>query len=188
MRFSRFLLPLLALIFLAAASKPKLTIRFHTEVNPNSGSSFAVSAPVPGASTPLSLSKVADITESDVAAIFPFPANDGSMGCALKLDTHGRIALDSLSQEYHGALLVGFVNGRAVTAMLIDRRISDGVITIVRGLTPADIALMKKAYPTLGTKKTTQASPAKSAPVTPVNNMPVIVVPPPLPGSLPRGD
>jgi len=186
MRFSRFLLPLLALIFLAAASKPKLTIRFHTEVNPNSGSSFAVSAPVPGASTPLSLSKVADITESDVAAIFPFPANDGSMGCALKLDTHGRIALDSLSQEYHGALLVGFVNGRAVTAMLIDRRISDGVITIMRGLTPADIALMKKAYPTLGEKKTTQAAPAKSAPVN--NDTPVIVVPPPLPESLPRGD
>ena len=185
MRFSRFLPPLLALCFVAAASKPKLMIRFHCEANPNSGSAFAISAPVPGSSNPISLSKVADINESDIVAIFPFAAEDGSLGCSFKLDTHGRIALDMLSQESHGALLVGFVNNRAVTAMLIDRRVSDGVITIARGLTPAEIVMMSKRYPSLGQKKNPQAAPSK---ITVDNGKPVIVVPPPLPGSLPRGD
>ena len=186
MRFSRFLLPLLALIFLAAASKPKLSLRFHTEAHSSSGAAFATSAPLPDSSNTISISKVADISENDVTAIFPFQAQDGSLGCAFKLDTHGRITLDSLSQEYKGALLLGFVNGRAVTAMVIDRRVSDGVITIARGLTPAEIALMKKAFPTLREKQTPVAAPAKSKPAS--NDAPVIVVPPPLPtGLLPRG-
>lgn len=189
MRFLRFLVPLLALCFLAAASKPKLTIRFHTEANSNSGSSFATSAPMPGSSTPVSISKVADISESDVASVYPFKADDGSMGCMLKLDEHGTFALDSLSQQYHGSLLLGFVNGRPVTAMVIDRRVSDGIISIARGLTPAEIALMKKAYPTREKKNTKSASTGNA----PVNNgAPVITVPPPLPtsvtGSGPRGD
>ena len=188
MRFARFLLPLLALSFLAAAHKPKLTIRFHIEANPNSGSSFAIEAPVPGASRPISISKIADISENDVAAIFPFPAEDGSMGCALKLDNHGRLTLISISQEYRGTLLLGFVNGRAVTAMLIDRRVTDGVITIPRGLTPEEIGLMKKAFPTLGEKKDKKKEAEASA-----GSAPAIAVPPSLrtePESrlAPRGD
>ena len=189
MRFSRFLLPLIALSFLAAASKPKLTIRFHIESSSSSSSSFAVGTTLPGSSKPITISKIADISENDVAAIFPFPADDGTMGCALKLDEHGRIILASISQEYRGTLLLGFVNGRAVTAMLIDRRVNDGVITIARGLTPAEIELMKKAFPTLGEKKGDKKN-AKAA-ATPAGT-PVIVVPPPLKlepsGLAPRGD
>ncbi|MEI6562072.1 MAG: hypothetical protein WCO68_08325 [Verrucomicrobiota bacterium] len=189
MRSTRFLLPLLALAFLAAAHKPKLTIRFHIEANANSGSSFAIAVPMPGSSRTLSISKVADISESDVAAIFPFPAEDGSMGCALKLDNHGQITLASISQEYRGTLLLGFVNGRAVTAMLIDRKVLDGVITIPRGLTPAEIALMKQSFPTLGEKKSGKKKATAQAPA---ESMPVIAVPPPLrtepSGLAPRGD
>ena len=187
MRCTRFLLPLLALSFLAAAHKPKLTLRFHVEANANSGSAFAIDVPLPGSSKALTISKVADISESDVAAIFPFLAEDGTMGCALKLDSHGQITLSSISQEYRGTLLLGFVNGRAVTAMWIDRKVTDGVLTIPRGLTPAEIVLMKKTFPTLGERKGKNArvqAPAESAPA--------IAVPPPLrlePGApAPRGD
>jgi len=189
MRFTRFLLPLLALAFLAAAHKPKLTIRFHIEAHSSSGSAFAIEAPLPGSTKTLSISKIADISENDVAAIFPFPADDGTMGCALKLDNHGQIILASISQEYRGTLLLGFVNGRAVTAMLIDRKVLDGIITIPRGLTPDEIALMKKAFPTLGEKKDGKKNAMAQAPA---ENMPAIVVPPPLrmepSGLAPRGD
>ncbi|MCX6966515.1 MAG: hypothetical protein NTZ46_01825 [Verrucomicrobia bacterium] len=188
MRFSRLFLPLLALSFLAAASKPKLTIRFHTETNPNSGASFAVKATMPDSST-LTISKIPEITEKDIVAIFPFPSADGSMGCAFRLDNHGRLALTSLSEEYRGSLLIGFVNARPVTAMLIDSRISDGVITIPRGMTPSEIALMKKTFPTLGEKKNTKANPKEPEAA---DAMPNIAVPPPLriepSGLAPRGD
>ena len=186
MRFSRFLPPLLALVFLAAASKPKLTIRFHTEANANSGPSFAIKATLPDAST-LSISKIADISENDIVAVFPFPAEDGSMGCAFKLDNHGRISLASLSQEYRGSLLIGFVNARPVTAMLIDRKVFDGILTIPRGLTPNEIALIQKTFPTLGEKKHGKMKNEESA-----ENAPRIAVPPPLQlepsGLAPRGD
>ena len=155
MRFPRLLLPLIALGFLAAASKPALTIRFHTEASDKTGggSQFTMSSSLPDSSQSICLSKVAEISEKEVVAIFPFPADNGTWGCALKLDNHGRIALDTLSQEYHGTVLVGFVNGRAVTAMLIDRRVADGIITIPSGLTPGEIAQMQKVFPTLGAPK-----------------------------------
>jgi hypothetical protein len=182
MRFSRLLLPLLALAFLGVASQPKVTIRFHTQASSNSGASFAVATTVPGSSTPITISKIADISETDVMAIFPFPAEDGSMGCAFKLDTHGRFKLASLSQEYRGTLLLGFVNGRAVTAMLIDRKVADGVITIPRGLTGKEIALMRKSFPTLGEKGSKKKEEASAD-----DRMPVLAVPPPLRTELSSG-
>ncbi|MDD5350785.1 MAG: hypothetical protein PHQ12_11295 [Chthoniobacteraceae bacterium] len=174
MRSLRFLLPLLALALMAGTSKPKVTIRFHTEAHSSSGSQFTVSATDPDSSRPITLSKFAEISENDVVAIFPFPASDGTIGCSFRLDNHGRIALDSLSQEYHGTLLFAFVNARPVAAMLIDRRVADGVVTIPRGLRPEEIEAMRKAFPVLGEKKGKGAKKASAA------TSAEIVVPPPL--------
>lgn len=192
MRLMRFLLPLLALGLIAAASKPKVTVRFHIEVDASSGDAFMMSAQTPDSPHPLTLSKTAEISESDILAIFPFPADDGTIGCAFRLDAHGQLVLDTLSSESRGAMLVGFVNGRAVTAMLIDRRISDGIITITRGLRPEEILLLRKAFPTLGAKKPTKSSRQSAAPAgvpAPAAATPPIPVPAPLPETtLPRGD
>ena len=188
MRFFRFLLPLLVLVFIAAAKKPPLYIRFHTEVDSSSGSSFATQAHLPSGEG-VTLSKAAQITEDDIKAIYPFPAPDGTMGCALKLDDHGRIALDTLSMEYKGGILLGLVNGRAVTAMVIDRRVTDGILYIRTGLTPAEIELMRKKYIVIGEekiKKSTSTTRRGSIPdPTPVPAPPPL---PPDPTSSPRGD
>lgn len=187
MRFSRFLLPLFALSLIAAAKKPQQTIRFHIEANPNGGSSFTLSAKLPDSSQSISISKAAEISESDVEAIYPFPAANGTMGCALKLDEHGRIALDALSQEYHGGLLIGFYNGRPVTAMQIDRRIPDGIIYIRQGILPQEIELLRKMFPVLGEKKQKKSAHKTAEASVPI---PAPAVPQPaLPSaSLPRGD
>lgn len=185
MRLMRFFLPILALALMAASSKPKATVRFHVEVNPNSGAAFVMSTQMPNSNRPVTLSKVAEISEADIVGIFPFPADDGTIGCAFRLDSHGRLALDTLSSDARGATLVGFVNSRAVTAMMIDRRVSDGLITIARGLQPEDIMLLRKSFPVLGEpkgKKGKEQAPAKTA-STP------IPAPAPLPsGMAPRGD
>lgn len=163
MRSLRFLLPLLALALMGAASKPKVTVRFHTEANPVGGEQFTVSAKEPTTNRPITLSKFADISEGDIDAIYPFPASDGTLGCAFKLDNHGRVALQSLSQEYRGALLFAFVNARPVAAMLIDKRISDGIVTIPRGLTLEEVALLRKEFHVLGEKKGKDGKPEKGA-------------------------
>ena len=93
------------------------------------------------------------ITEREISGIFPFPASDGTMGCAFKLDDHGRVWLDTLSIEKKGMALVAMVNGRIVCDMLIDKRVADGIISIPNGLTNEDITILKKKFKVIGTGK-----------------------------------
>jgi hypothetical protein len=84
------------------------------------------------------------ISENDVMAFYPYTAANGSYGALFKLDEHGLVAPDALSIERRGSLLFVFINGRPITELEIDRRVSDGKIYIPSGLTSADIELMKK--------------------------------------------
>jgi len=46
-----------------------------------------------------------------------------------------------------------FINGRLITELEVDRRVSDGKIYIPSGLTAADIDLMKKDWRLIGQPK-----------------------------------
>jgi len=50
-------------------------------------------------------------------------------------------------------LLFTLINGRSITELQIDRRVSDGRIYIASGLTKADIELMKKNWRLIGQRK-----------------------------------
>jgi len=151
----RHLLPLLAVLFLGAAKKPPLSIRFHLQAQKQEGESFVMKLPLERHGLPATIyvKKIPEVTENEVREIYPFQAADGTMGCALKLDEHGRIDLDTCSVENRGKVLVCLVNLRVVTAMIVDRRVPDGIITIPSGLTDKEIAMMKKRFPILGAKK-----------------------------------
>jgi hypothetical protein len=58
-----------------------------------------------------------------------------------------------LSVERRGNLLFVFINGRPVTELQIDKRVSDGQIYIASGLTKRDIDAMKQDWPLIGNKK-----------------------------------
>ncbi len=154
MRFRlRFLLiPLLAFCFLAAARKPDITIRFHCAANVRDGSPFASSLILPGNPPQTAyIQKVPAVSEREIDAIFPFEAADGTMGCTFKLNFHGKTDLDALSVENKGTVMVALVNGRPAAAMLIDARISDGIITIPSGLSDEEILSMRKIWRVMGT-------------------------------------
>ena len=76
--------------------------------------------------------------------LFSYPAQDGTYGALIQLDEHGRGMLDTLSIERRGSFLFVFINGRFITNLQIDKRVSDGKIYIPSGLTAPDIDLMKK--------------------------------------------
>ena len=86
-------------------------------------------------------------------AFYPYPAANGTYGALFQLDEHGRVALDALSIERRGSLLFVFVNGRPITELEIDKRVSDGKIYIPSGLSSADIELMKKDWRKIGQRK-----------------------------------
>jgi hypothetical protein len=137
----------------ALAKSKKCTVRLHAQGNENDGSVFASPITTPISGKNIFIEKIPTISEHDISAYRPYPAANGSFGVLLQLDEHGRIALETLSVERRGSTLLVFINGRVVTELFIDRRVSDGQIFVPFGLTAADIESMQKTWPEIGAKK-----------------------------------
>jgi hypothetical protein len=137
----------------ALAKQPRCTFRLHCEGNAHDSDVFATRFVSKFTGKPVVIEKTPTITELDVAAFYPVPASDGTFGALFQFDDHGRLALDTLSAERRGSDLFVFINGRPITELQIDRRISDGKIFIPSGLTTADIASMRKQWRQIGQRK-----------------------------------
>jgi hypothetical protein len=146
----------LCLVFAAAegvAKQRHCTFRLHAQANPKDTDVFATSVRTRVSGKDVAIEKIPRISENDVMAFYPYTAANGSYGALFQLDEHGRVALDALSVERKGSLLFVFINGRPITELEIDRRVSDGKIYIPSGLTSADIELMKKDWHMMGQRK-----------------------------------
>jgi hypothetical protein len=129
------------------------TFRVHTQANPRDTEVFATSFRAQVAGKEVAIENIPWISERDVMAFSVYPAPDGTYGALIQLDEHGRVVLDTLSIEHRGNFLFVFINGRFITELQIDKRVSDGKIYIPSGLAAADIDLMKKAWRLTGPKK-----------------------------------
>src|SRR5213082_406974 len=136
-----------------AAKQRHCTLRVHTQANPRDTEVFATSVRTQLSGKEVAIEKMPWISERDVIAFSPYPAANGTYGALFQLDEHGRVVLDTLSIERRGSLLFVFINGRPITELAIDKRVSDGKIYIASGLTAADINLMKKDWRLLGQRK-----------------------------------
>ena len=151
MRWFLFLMMLSLLCVSAFASsqnrKPNVTLRLFSEADARDTQKFA--RPVTLQHPPRStfLSKIPHISEFDVVAVHPYRAPNGSMGCSFKLNAHGTLALDTMSVQERGKAAVVYVNGRQVIDLLIDRRITDGILAIPFGLTESEIRAILKEWP-----------------------------------------
>ena len=121
-------------------------LRIHAEANPKDTQAFATSVRAQVSGKTVAIEKAARITESDVKTFRPYPLGNGQFGVLLQLDEHGRLTLDSLSIERRGGFLFVFIDGRPITELEIDKRVSDGQIYIPFGLTMRDIELMRKDW------------------------------------------
>jgi|SRR5438876_7974179 len=121
-------------------------LRVHAQANPRDTEVFATSVRAQVSGKEVAIEKMPWISEQDVIAFSPYPARDGTYGALLQLDEHGRVVLDTLSVERRGSFLFVFVNGRPITELEVDKRISDGKIFIRSGLTAADIESMKRDW------------------------------------------
>jgi hypothetical protein len=137
-----------------AQARPKhCIVRVHAQANAQDGSTFATPVTTPLTGKNIFIEKIPTISERDVAAFRAYPAKDGSFGVLFQLNDHGRLALETLSLEHRGSTLVVLVNGRALTELMVDRRVSDGKLYIAAGLTAADIEVMGKDWPEIGANK-----------------------------------
>jgi len=136
-----------------AAKERHCTFRVHAQANPQDTDVFSTRAGATSSGKDIAIEKLAWISEHDVMAFSPYPARDGTFGVLFQLDDHGRVVLDTLSVERRGRFLFVFINGRMITGLQIDKRVSDGKIYVPSGLTAADVELMKKQWPRLGKRK-----------------------------------
>jgi hypothetical protein len=137
----------------AIAKQRHCTFRVHAQANPHDTNVFSTSARARSSGKDVAIQKLPWITERDIAAFTPYQAQDRTYGALFELDEHGRVVLDTLSIERRGGFLFVFINGRLITELQIDRRVSDGKIYIPSGLTAADIELMKKDWRLIGQRK-----------------------------------
>jgi hypothetical protein len=137
----------------AEAAKPHCTLRVHLEANANDSDIFASTMRSAVTGKKIVMEKVPRISEQDVVSFYPYRGDNGSYGVLLRLSDHGRLALDAMSVERRGAYVYVFVNGRPVSEMQIDRRITDGQLYLASGLTQNDLALMGKDWRVIGRPK-----------------------------------
>jgi hypothetical protein len=137
----------------ALAKDRHCMFRVHSEANVNDTNVFSTSVRAFFSGKQVAIEKAARITEQDVVAFYPYEVGKDNYGALLQLDEHGTIALDALSIERRGTLLFILVNGRAITELQVDKRVSDGRIYIASGLTKRDIDSMKQDWRLIGQKK-----------------------------------
>ncbi len=143
-----------ALFLVSALAKERhCTLRIHATANASDGAVFSTTIQSQFSGRNVVIEKTPSLSERDVVAFRPYPAPDGSYGVLLQLDDHGKMALDALSIERRGNFLFVFVNGRALTELQVDRRVSDGKIYLPSGLSSADIELMRKDWRVIGDRK-----------------------------------
>ncbi len=130
----------------AGAKQRHCTFRVHAQANPQDSDVFSIPARATSSGKDVAIQRMAWITEQDVMAFSAYPARDGTLGALFQLDDHGRTVLDTLSVEHRGGFLFIFINGRMITELQIDKRVSDGKIFVPSGLTAADVELMKKKW------------------------------------------
>ena len=130
----------------AEAKRPKCMLRIHAEANARDTSTFSSAIRAKLSGKEVAIEKIPRLSENDVVRFAAYAATDGSYGALFQFDEHGRIALDALSVERRGGFLFVFINGRAITELQIDKRVSDGMIYIPSGLTAEDLKLMKKDW------------------------------------------
>ncbi len=154
---ARLALCALAALSLGMSSKPKVTVRFHAETNRNDTSSFAVPVKLKYGQRDASIARIPEFSERNIKAIFPWKTADGTWGCAFKLNDSGRIRLETMSSTNHGSAMVLFIGTKAgmhqVIDMVIDRTVSDGIISIPNGLTDIEVLVLKNQFPVLGESK-----------------------------------
>ena len=147
------LLLLLGLCSLGMGRKSlPFSVRFYTQTTQGDTDSFAVPVKLLNGQQTY-LDEIAAVSERDIVAIYPYAVSDGSGGCAFKLDDHGTMALDSLSMAKRGSLLIATIDGRQVADILIDQRVTIGVVTIPGGIQTDEMKVLLKKYPIMGGKK-----------------------------------
>jgi len=151
------LLAVFACAFLGMDKKPEVSVRFFEEANAMDTDKFSRVITFKHPPRQGYISSITIVHEGMIKAVYPFQAPDNTWGCTFFLDGKGQMDLDVVSTSRKGSTLVAFLSTKTGThqaaELLIDKRITDGIISIPSGLTELEIAAISKSWPVIGQKK-----------------------------------
>ena len=128
---------------LRSFDKPRYQISVHVQGSPTDMQRDIIQFPYQRQQ--FIFKKVAEFSQRSIAAFESFPSDDGvGNGLVLKLDTHGRNQLDTVTRTHQGELLLTIVNGVPVDIIQIDQPIADGKFVVWRGVSDETVAEMGK--------------------------------------------
>ncbi len=135
----------LALPAMGMNKKPKFTITVHAQAEEMDVPKTMFPVDIGGRRVMFKI--LPEISQENVVAMHAFPAETGNgQGVALQLEVRGRSSLEMATRTRRGEYLLAMVNGVPVDYLVIDRPVSDGLITIWQGFTPEVIKEMEKKY------------------------------------------
>jgi len=166
----RGLLAVAACTALGMAKKPEISVRFFEESSAHDTDHFSRIIEFHHPPHKGYVSSIPSIDETMIKAVYPVEAGNGTWGCTFFLNARGQTALDVVSTSRKGSTLVAFIATKGgvhqAAELLIDKRITDGIISIPEGLTELEIDAITKSWPSLAPQK---PKPGKKAPSTPIS-------------------
>lgn len=149
----RLILPLLLPLVSLYAAAPEVSIRLHAQGKESDTDTFVTPIELVNPPKKIVISKVPIMTEKDIVMFYPFAAADGSIGCYFQLDAQGSHKLQQHTTEYRDTLVVALVNGRVAAAMIVGKKIDDGILYIPSGFTPEEVVTLQTKFPIMGKEK-----------------------------------
>ncbi len=153
----RGVLALFACASLGMAKKPEVTVRFFEEAKELDGDRFSRVITFKHPPRQGYITSIPSVHEGMIKAVYPFQAPDNTWGCTFFLNANGQMALDVVSTSRKGSTLVAFLSTKngthQVCELLIDKRVTDGIISIPNGLTELEVAALTQSWPVIGQKK-----------------------------------
>jgi hypothetical protein len=136
----------------AQKKKPKAIVRFHPQAA-NEGGNFSIPVQNLHTGRPSSMGKIPLVTEEEIVSFSAVRVADGTYGVCFKLDYHGTNLLSQHTMSRRGTWVFGFLNGRHVIDLYVDRPVKDGEICFPSGITEAELALIEQTFPRTGHEK-----------------------------------
>ncbi len=132
---------LIWLVNFAGSSRPHVTFRVHVQTESRGLSSkqaFPVRLTHPDEA--IMVNAIPEVSESDISDVESWPSDDEGLVLRVHFAPHGAQALSNATYQDQGKVMVVFLNGRLIYAPIIDMNISNGTLTIPRGVLPVEVA------------------------------------------------
>ena len=152
---TRLLLLFALTVFLPAAAsaggkkKAPVMVSFHLQGDAGEGGKLVF--PFKTAGQTIYYRKHPEFSSQDVVAFQSFPSDDpASYGLILQLNKLSAQRLASMSASNHGKYLLCMVNGSVRDAVLIDKKVGDGLLVIWQRIGAAEVRAADKLMPRIG--------------------------------------